>query len=208
MRTHIYAFGSICRGEVTPGSDIDLLACTHSGDNRFDAQVYSIYTHKRLEELWKQGNPFAWHLAIESRLIFSSDGADFLRDLGRPADYNNGKSDCLKFRELFLDSRNALQTHTNSQIFNLSSIFLSIRNIATCFSLTFSKPVFSRRSAFMIEPSVPLTEVEYSLLENARILATRGIGSRISDQEIQSILPTLDPVDDWMQELIMKVHSS
>ena len=56
---HIYAFGSVCRGDVLPSSDIDLLAITEGHDSRFDPNNYSIYSYNRIKELWQEGNPFA-----------------------------------------------------------------------------------------------------------------------------------------------------
>lgn len=79
---HIYAFGSVCRGEIDNQSDIDLLAVVAGHDDRFDSSIYSIYSYNRLKELWKEGNPFAWHLASEAKIIFSSNGEDFLSQLG------------------------------------------------------------------------------------------------------------------------------
>jgi predicted nucleotidyltransferase len=81
---HIYAFGSICRGEIDTKSDIDLLAIVGGNDNHFDTSTYSMYSYNRLTELWLEGNPFAWHLATESKLIYSSDEKDFIKDLGSP----------------------------------------------------------------------------------------------------------------------------
>jgi predicted nucleotidyltransferase len=66
---HIYAFGSLCRGEVSRNSDVDLLALVDGFDERFNPEIYSIYSYRRIEELWREGNPFAWHLSLESRLV-------------------------------------------------------------------------------------------------------------------------------------------
>src|SRR5271154_5811163 len=98
---HIYAFGSICRGEVTPGSDIDLLAITEGHDPRFDPATFSIYSYARLRQIWQEGNPFAWHLCLESRLLFAEDSVDFLRALGTPHPYREVVRDCEKFANLF-----------------------------------------------------------------------------------------------------------
>ena len=132
---HIYAFGSVCRGDISPGSDIDLLAIVEGYDSRFDPDIYSIYSYKRIREIWKEGNPFAWHLSLEARILFSSDRSDFLSSLGSPALYRNCVRDCDKFFSLFREARISLEKNSTSKVFDLSMIFLSIRNIATCFSL-------------------------------------------------------------------------
>ena len=51
---HIYAFGSMCRGDISIGSDIDLLALVEKHDPRLDPGKFSIYSYKRIGELWLQ----------------------------------------------------------------------------------------------------------------------------------------------------------
>src|SRR5262245_60779312 len=99
--THIYAFGSVCRGDVSPGLDVDLLAVVQRYDPRFSPDTYSIYSYERIGELWAEGNPFAWHLSLESKLLYSPDRSDFLRSLGRPRSYRRCYQDCSKFFVLF-----------------------------------------------------------------------------------------------------------
>ncbi|EED7773057.1 nucleotidyltransferase, partial [Salmonella enterica subsp. houtenae] len=132
---HIYAFGSICRGEIDSFSDIDMLAIVSGRDERFNPRDYSIYSYERISELWKEGNPFAWHLFLESKIIYSPDNIDYLRSLGKPSNYNSVFADCEKFLEIFISARRSIETSDLTEIFDLSSVFLSIRNFATCFSL-------------------------------------------------------------------------
>jgi hypothetical protein len=180
---HIYAFGSVCRGDVSAYSDVDLLAIVESDDSRFDPNVYSIYSYKRIKELWEEGNPFAWHLALESRLLFSSDGADYLKVLGNPKPYRHCVRDCEKFRALFREGYESVVAGNSSVVFDLSAIFLSIRNLASCFSLGVTdRPNFSRSSALCLGTrSLLLPQDSYRVLERARILCTRGQGANIME---------------------------
>lgn len=205
---HIYAFGSVCRGDVSLNSDVDLLAIVDGFDCRFNPNVYSIYSCNRMQELWKEGHPFAWHLSLESRLIFSSDQEDFLATLGSPAPYKNCINDCEKFFNLFYDAHVSITAGSASMIFDLSTVFLSIRNIATCFSLGMTKkPDFSRHSALRIGTnSIPIPETAYQTLERARILCTRGHGTRILDKEVSAAILHLGEVDIWMKYLLEKVR--
>lgn len=107
---HIYAFGSLCRGEITTESDIDLLAITNGFDERLSRNIFSIYSYSRIEEIWKEGNPFAWHLHIESKLIYSSTGDDFIKSLKTPNKYTKGLQDCQKFHLLYKDSLTSIVT--------------------------------------------------------------------------------------------------
>jgi hypothetical protein len=203
---HIYAFGSICRGDVSPSSDIDLLALVDGHDSRFDPEVFSIYSHKRIREIWNEGNPFAWHLSLEGKLLFASDESDFLGALGRPAPYKHGYRDCNKFRALFLEARASVEANSLSQAFDLSTVFLSIRNIATCFSLAFlGNPDFSRHSSLRLsEHPLQLSPDPYSVLERARILCTRGYGTTIQPAEAQLAIAQLPLVEQWMNTLVLE----
>jgi len=205
---HIYAFGSICRGEISEGSDVDLLAIVDSHDSRFDPSVYSIYSYKRVQELWEEGNPFAWHLAMESRLLFGPN--DFLKDLGSPNPYRNCLSDCDKFRNLFREAYDALVAGSVSPVFDLSIIFLSIRNLATCYSLGLTnRPDFSRNSAQRLgTASLLLSRDTYRVLERARLLCTRGWGADITRNGIQSTVQKLSVVSEWMDKLIQEVKKN
>jgi hypothetical protein len=200
---HIYAFGSICRGEVYPNSDVDLLVVGGGDVSQYDPDIYSIYSYERMAQLWREGNPFAWHLSLESRLLFSSDKQDFLQSLGRPSQYRHCVRDCETFFALFRDACASLANGSRSRVFDLSTVFLSIRNIATCFSLGSGRPDFSRSSALRLgNDSVSFPPDSYRVLERARVLCTRGFGAKITDEEIQSTEAQLGGVYDWMSKLV------
>lgn len=203
---HVYAFGSVCRGDISVGSDIDLLAIVDGCSFRFDPDVFSIYTYERIRELWQEGNPFAWHLSLESRLLFSSDQHDYLKVLGRPGPYRNSVRDCEKFFALFREACASILASSTSRVFDLSTVFLSIRNIATCFSLGVTKqPDFSRNSAHRLgDNSIPISLSTFQILERARILCTRGYGTNITDQEVNIVIGQLNEVHEWMNNLVEK----
>jgi len=205
---HIYAFGSICRGEVDLASDIDLLAVVQGRDSRFDPETFSIYGYERIKAIWQEGSPFAWHLSLEARLLHASDGLDFLRELGKPARYTRSDLDCAKFRSIFGAAYSAIKEGSHSRVFELSSIFLAVRNIATCFSLgVLQRPDFSRRSALRLEGDSLAIESEiFELIERARILSTRGHGTLLSDAEIGNVLARLDLIESWMDRLVAKAY--
>lgn len=201
MAMHIYAFGSVCRGELDHGSDIDLLACVDDFAPRMDLRKYSVYRYGRLRELWKEGNPFAWHLHLESRLIFSSDSTDYLCELGVPARYTGWDKDCVKFKTLFDRSYHELQESTNSATFNLSCMFLSIRNFATCHSLALGIPTFSRQSPLIVKPALSIDAQAFSIMMRARLLSTRGYGENLSRKEIATTIEAAAVVPKWMARL-------
>lgn len=204
---HVYAFGSVCRGEIDPQSDVDLLALVKSFDARFDPAIFSIYSYERAGELWREGNPFAWHLALESRLLYADDDIDFLNKLGTPAPYRSCRNDCVKFRSLFADARTGMSRSTGSHVFELSTVFLAVRNIATCFSLGgCGTPVFGRHAALQLGNwSAPIKKPGYDVLVRARCLSTRGVGDSLTRLEIERATEELDGIGNWMDELIAEV---
>lgn len=175
----IYIFGSLVRGDLDKYSDVDLLLIQDEkldSPKNLDKQKFSIYTKKRIQELWKEGNPFAWHLYLESKLVHSSGDIDFLRALGRPARYNNLSSDLIKFYQLYITSLDSYQKIKKSDIFDLGMIFLAIRNFATCYSLgRLNTYHFNRDSAFRLEKNnLKISEECFRILEKCRIASTRG----------------------------------
>ncbi|MBI4782427.1 MAG: nucleotidyltransferase domain-containing protein [Oscillatoriophycideae cyanobacterium NC_groundwater_1537_Pr4_S-0.65um_50_18] len=206
----IYAFGSVCRGDISLGSDVDLLAIVKGHDTRIDPNIFSVYSYERIQALWKEGNPFAWHLSFEARLLFSSNRIDYLSTLGSPETYKNCLSDCQKFFSLFCEAQDSIITGSKSIIFDLSIVFLSIRNMATCFSLGITRqPNFSRNSALHLGfDSIPSTLASYHILEKARILCTRGYGEKLTNDEIDTAIRELTEVSNWMSNLIEKAKEN
>lgn len=204
----IYAFGSLCRGEIDEYSDVDLLAVINGSDNSpLDTHKFSVYQEKRMFQLWEEGNPFAWHLHTESKLIFSNNTEDLFEKWGEPNTYDNMEADLKKFSDLFYESCKSLKGIKQSDIFDLSMLFLSIRNFASCYSLGFLNDFnFSRNSALKLKSDKLIISDEcYSILERARILSTRGSGDLINDNEINTVLKEIDNISNWFQSILKKI---
>jgi len=207
---HIYAFGSLCRGEVSFASDVDLLAISEGFDSRFDPDVFSIYSYQRICQLWNEGNPFAWHLASEAKLIFAFDKRNFLEELGPPSEYLRCVEDCLKFEHLYAEAVASLKAETSNRVFELSNIFLAVRNFATCFSLGIAKvPNFSRHSARkMGGRSLNISDPCYGLLERSRILSTRAVGAVVEQKELDTCFDEICGISSWMEGLLAEVSAN
>lgn len=204
----IYVFGSITRGEIDNFSDVDLLILKDIGEeiSNINKDDFSIYTYKRLLELWDEGNPFAWHLFLESKCVFSPNKTPFIQTLPKPNEYVNSKNDLLKFYQLYKDSRESIITNKHSIDFDLSMIFLAIRNFASCFALGYmNKCVFSRDSAIKIgEYSLNIDNGVYESLKKARLLATRGIGTVTLEVTLNKIMQELPLIENWFNDLLKK----
>lgn len=202
----IYAFGSIVRGEIDEFSDVDLLILKDLGEKipEIDKERFSIYTYQRMGQLWEEGNPFSWHLFSESKCLFSEKSIPFLKSIGKPKPYSNLINDLNKFHKLFLDSKHSIESNNNSVDFDLSMIFLAIRNFASCFSLGFLKiEEFSRDTALKIgQYSIQINLTTYNRLKASRILATRGIGERITETELKEIANEFASIEKWFNKLL------
>ncbi|WP_127078873.1 nucleotidyltransferase domain-containing protein [Rhodomicrobium lacus] len=199
---HVYAFGSICRGEILPGSDVDLLAVTTGSANQLSRAMFSIYSHAKIARIWADGNPFAWHLHLEAKLIYGSDDRDFFFTLGSPATYNNTHKDCERFLEIFRQARNSAEKDSRSIVFDLSAVFLALRNFSSCYLLGRGCPNFSRGVALDLMGDHPPIELNiYRILERARLLSTRGYGAPLDQAEISEALKALPALENWMSRL-------
>jgi hypothetical protein len=202
---HIYAFGSICRGEISSGSDVDLLAITTGGTNDLSRSMFSIYSHAKIQRIWSDGNPFAWHLHLESKLIHCSDDRDFIRELGPPAGYSNAREDCERFLAIFRRAQASAVADRSSIVFDLSAAFLGMRNFSSCYLLGLGRPDFSRGVALRLMSAEALFELEaYRILERARLLCTRGFGVPINGLEMIHALNALPKLEAWMAQLLQE----
>jgi hypothetical protein len=200
---HIYAFGSICRGEMTAGSDVDLLAITTGATNELSRSLFSIYSHSKVQHIWKDGNPFAWHLHLESRLIYSSDDRDFIRALDAPTKYTKAHHDCERFLTIFRQAHISAKGDRGSIVFDLSAAFLGLRNFCSCYLLGQGRPDFSRGAALnLMADKQPIAAETYRVLERARLLCTRGHGSPLNSIDIAQAIDALPRLEEWMQHLL------
>lgn len=199
---HIYVFGSICRGEMSPGSDVDLLAITTGAGNQLSRSIFSIYSHSKVQRIWDEGNPFAWHLHLESKLVYSEDGNDFIQSLGAPARYVKAISDCERFLAIFRQARSSAETDRSTIVFDLSAAFLGLRNFCSCYLLGLGSPDFSRGVALRLMADTPPVDLaHYRTLERARLLSTRGHGAPLTAVEHERALQALPSLENWMAEL-------
>lgn len=205
---HIYIFGSICRGDVKQDSDIDMLAIVSNHNRNLSKDTFSIYSYKRIYSLWQEGSPFAWHLHFESKLVYSPNRSDYILNLGIPNRYEKCLADCFKFYTIFKNAKTSLENSANSTIFDFSSIFLSIRNIATCFSIyKFEKGTFSRNSALNIQEfSITIPDNVYKTLSFSRLVSTRGLKHEISQSEIADVKAHLNDIERWMNILLNNIQ--
>jgi hypothetical protein len=123
--------------------------------------------------------------------------------LGTPSPYTRRVVDCDKFMHLFRQARLSAEANSKCIIFDLSSAFLGIRNFSSCFILGSGGFNFSRNVALaLMGSSTPISMDDYSVLERARILCTRGYGKSLTAPEIREAVGSLAKLEDWMIGLV------
>ncbi|WPO84025.1 nucleotidyltransferase domain-containing protein [Chryseobacterium sp. JJR-5R] len=208
--TCIYIFGSLVRGEVDQYSDTDLLLIS---DNKLfkdvDSDKFSLYTPDRIKELYNEGNPFAWHLYFESKLVYSSSEYDFLSQIGKPSEYKNCKNDLLKFKNLFDESIISIKENNYSLVFDLAMIFLAIRNFATCYTLgCYQRPIFSRLAFEKLDDNYLILDDRIKeLLMMSRISSTRGIDYIIKEEYLSLFKLDIERINEWFNKIMRKYES-
>jgi hypothetical protein len=130
-----------------------------------------------------------------------------IKELGEPQRYKNASADCRNFFELYRDSLQSIKGGSKSPVFELSTMFLAIRNFATCYALgTNGLQEYARYSALRLgNKSAPIDECVFSILQRARILSTRGRGSPINSDEVELVLSNSNIIKKWMNELLLEV---
>lgn len=202
----LYVFGSAVRGEIDPHSDVDVLAVVKEKSVAGQLpQTYLIYSREELFASFGRGDLFAHHLALESRLIYSSDASDLIQEIGRPAPYCRTLEDFLGFKLVALDSLVAIRTSWLNRVFELGLMYMAARDVAMILSYHQSgKPNFSKYAPYDVEPQLPLDRHKYEILKSCRAASTRGVPARddiarVSVGDLKNIERWLDLVEGSLE---------
>ncbi len=206
MNHELYLFGSVVRGEVHASSDVDMLVLQSDRASRSSYPPgWSVYHPETIEQYFREGRLFAWHLHLEAKCIYSESPVNFLTQLGQPAPYVEAKRDVADLTQLLKQSLDALRAGSDSEIYELGICYTALRDIAMSASWHFlGMPNFSRRAPQMLPLRVPIGDELFDYVMAARHASIRG-----QDVEppnvgiISSVLaaPLLKWADDLYKEL-------
>jgi hypothetical protein len=201
MNKEIYIFGSATRGEVSPSSDIDVLVIQEHPTPEIFPNTWSVYSERTIEDYYKTGRLFAWHLHLEAVEIFPKTGENFLNRLGTPSAYTNLAEDFSDLRSLLNDSLSELAHGTESPIFELGIIYTAIRDIAMAASwFLLPKPTFSRYAPYILPVYCPIPREVYNIAMSARHTSTRGFAEPV-DYDIAINYFNSSEVTGWVDSL-------
>jgi len=199
----LHVFGSIIRGEIHPNSDIDVLAIPVSLGLNVAPKSWSVYSKDTLSTYFREGKLFAWHLYLESKLIYSPLNTPFLSSLGAPASYRNAISDIETLTKILESSINELASNTPNVVFELGLVYTAIRDIAMSASWhMLSKPSFSSNSPYLLPLECPLPKDHYNMARLARHISTRGGGPKLNPDFHSAAASVITaPIRDWANQL-------
>lgn len=201
MSHEIYVFGSICRGESTPTSDVDVLVVPFEADSSQFPKHWSVYSPTLLSEYHHAGRLFAWHLHLEAKCVFSLRGEPFLASLGPPAPYSSVVDDIDDLEALLNEAINELAGGTQNVIYELGIAYTAIRDLAMSASWSLlASPCFSVDAPYRLPLDPPLPRDIYHQAMVARHASTRGSQLEFDPTSTAEIV-TKAPLGDWVASL-------
>jgi predicted nucleotidyltransferase len=196
----IRLFGSHARGDDGAASDLDVLYVVDTSragyQSQADARIsgllganksdISLYSERRLREMFETGHLFAWHLYLESKPVWSDASGSFVESLGRPACYVGARKDIVELAEIATEAAASLRDPESTVIYESGILYVCCRNTALIASTRAgNEPIFGPQSPMrVVIPSISfaLSDEEYMLLIAARHSVTRGAPPPVLDR--------------------------
>lgn len=201
MSHEIYVFGSVCRGDSTPTSDVDVLVVPFEVESSRFPRDWSVYSPELLSEYYKDGRLFAWHLHLEARCVFSRRNEPFLASLGPPAPYSSIFNDIDELERLLNEALDELATGTKNVIYELGIAYTAIRDLAMSASWSLLEtPCFAADAPFRLPVDLPLPRAAYHQAMLARHASTRGTQLSFDPTNTASVI-TKASLDSWVAAL-------
>src|SRR5216683_206867 len=185
-----YIFGSVGRGEQDSLSDLDVLAVVKTGAGRIPESLVishipkefkslkpsiSWYGSDRLQEMFRNGELFAWHLHREAIPLFDPDR--FLSQLGKPSAYQEFVADVASFHKVLTGIPSQIAANEYNAVYEAGLVYVCLRNIAMSASwILCDAPDFSRYSPFKLSEiaACPISIEEFELTMACRMASQRG----------------------------------
>jgi predicted nucleotidyltransferase len=212
-----YIFGSVGRGQYDDQSDLDILAVVRNGRGKVPESYIishipeklkslklsiSWYGGNRLQEMFRNGELFAWHLHRETIPLI--DPNKFLASLGHPSQYRDCVADVASFRKILIGIPSQIVKNENNAIYEAGLIYVCLRNIAMAASWALCEfPNFSRHSPFKLAgiAPCPISPEEFELTMACRMASQRGLDPAQCVTRA-FVLDAFERLDPWVSELI------
>ncbi|MCG2580128.1 MAG: hypothetical protein KA296_04540 [Marinobacter sp.] len=205
--TDIYAFGSIVSGDFDDGSDTDILVIEAPCDDNLYPTDWSVYTRERINELYRRGTLFSWHIHLEATPLYSASGRGYLESLGPPAPYTQAKNEIAALKSLAEVALSELAAGTPSSIYELGILGVALRDIG----MAASKPLngnfcFSKKAPYFLKGiELPIKQSDYRHLINCRRATTRGHQVDYDHSQRLQIVALTDVILAWCGKVFTQV---
>ncbi|WP_158768854.1 nucleotidyltransferase domain-containing protein [Paraglaciecola sp. L1A13] len=204
-----YVFGSLVSGDFDSGSDVDVLIIrSNDGLSSFPPD-WSVYTKERIEELYRKGTLFAWHLYLDAIPVSASAVSnDCLRKIGQPSDYVNAYSEISALSKLLKSSIAEIINNSPSKIYELGIVALTLRDIGMSASKALTGNFnFSKFAPLMLgEFSAPISETYYKSLIECRRATIRGHKTKFTDELLTELFQVEKKLLAWANNIKDKVY--
>ncbi len=212
----VYIFGSVGRRQQDDLSDLDILAVVRNGAGKVpDARIahfipanlqtlklsISWYGATRLQEMFCNGELFAWHLHRETLPLY--DPIKFLHELGKPESYRDAIADSRSFQKVLEGIPSQVQANANNAIYEAGLVYVCLRNAAMAASWSLCKsPDFTRYSPFRLEGirPCPISRDEFDVTMACRMAGQRG---KVPPSSVDAafVLDVYRRLEPWIEEL-------
>lgn len=217
-----YIFGSVGRQDHDDLSDLDILAVVADGAGMVDESLVieavpaeyrhlqpsiSWYGGERLQEMFDNGELFAWHLHAQAKPLF--DPQCFLINLGTPRPYADAAADIASFVAIVDGVPAALDMEPRNSAFEAGLLFVCLRNIGMAATAVLDAAAdFSRYSCMRISgvSACPLTAEEFDILMQSRMASQRGLKPPVTatNRWVREVFGRVRP---WLDEVVTAVRT-
>lgn len=206
----IIMFGSSARGESDDYSDVDVCVITRNHHSRsrlaiikdYLSNKYSfknadiiIYSAEQIENMYRYGSLFLWHLKLEGKTLY--DDSYFSELCDKLAKYDKHLSELNYHYELLKDVESSIENLCIVNEMDLGQLFTICRNTCMILAHFNNQFAFGRKSAFsaanQIYFDLPLTEEEYIYLSRWKLRYERGLFDELA-------LPSLEKVNHFIKQ--------
>ncbi|HWC58441.1 MAG TPA: hypothetical protein VHC44_02010, partial [Verrucomicrobiae bacterium] len=138
--------------------------------------AWSLYSSRRLRQLFARGTLFAWHLYLESVPVWPRARTHFLKKIGPPAPYGGARREIADLQKILRSAVAELERKTPSVVYELGLIALACRDTAMAASPKLTGRFDFSRHAPLVLPTArfPLTRRQFDYLLSCRRATTRG----------------------------------
>jgi hypothetical protein len=205
----LYVFGSAASGEVDSESDLDVLVVLDDQERggHFPPS-WSVYSRSRVQNLYKLGTLFAWHLHLGAVKIFPRSAKGWISELGEPSPYSAAENEIGALIEIGADAVSELKNGTPSNVFELGIMYLVSRDIAMAASqIVLGAFTFSRFAPFQFKnPMFPLELAEYQYGMSCRRATTRGLQIARNFLTEEILIESIDSLMSWWRAVLVEVR--